>query len=237
MKRSSSELKSLAKGKLIGNYAIPMGAMVLVILISIVVTLFTSYTFIRTASMSGLVIYYVSSLIISILLSILSVGICSLFLNLCRNREYKISDILYGFRNNPDHVIGLIALMYVMVFVCYLPYIVLGVCYTIFPSFIAVKLLSILFWILGTVLVVYLLLTYSQVIYLYIDNPHQKILTIFKESKELMRGNKGRLFYLFVSFIGLFLLSLFSCYIGLLWIGPYCSATTTHFYMELRKEL
>lgn len=83
----------------------------------------------------------------------------------------------------------------------------------------------------------FLMLSYSQAVYLYIDDPHMKVMDALRESKEMMRGNKGRLFYLIISFIGLLLLSVLSCYIGLLWIAPYMNTTLTLFYMDLRGEL
>ena len=45
------------------------------------------------------------------------------------------------------------------------------------------------------------------------------------------------LFYLIMSFFGLLLLCVLSCYIGMLWIGPYMNTTLTLFYLDLRGEL
>ncbi len=58
-----------------------------------------------------------------------------------------------------------------------------------------------------------------------------------RESQELMRGNKGRYFYLIISFFGLLLLSVFTCYIGLLWLAPYMEMTQLLFYRDLIGEL
>ena len=174
--------------------------------------------------------------IVSILLGVLSAGISRLFLNFCRNKEYKIGDILYGFRNYPDHVIGIIILLFLMVLACFLPAIILGALSKA-VDLLLLDLLLILFEIIGVVVSIRLMLTYSQAVFLYIDDPHMKVMDALRESKAMMRGNKGRLFYLVISFFGLILLSVLSCYIGMLWIGPYMNTTLTLFYMDLRGEL
>ena len=58
-----------------------------------------------------------------------------------------------------------------------------------------------------------------------------------KESWKMMKGHKGRLFYLDLSFLGLTLLSLLSCGIAMLWITPYMRMTQSFFYRELDGEL
>ena len=236
MKRSSSELKSIAKGKLLGNYSVPMGAVIIFFVITFIITFFSTFTLLRTFTTSGLIVSYLCEFIVSILLGVLSAGMSSLFLNLCRNKEYKIGDILYGFRNYPDHVIAILILLFLMVLACFLPVILLAVLSKAL-DLLVLDLLLILFEVIGVVASIFLMLSYSQAVYLYIDDPHMKVMDALRESKEMMRANKGRLFYLIISFIGLLLLSVLSCYIGLLWIAPYMNTTLTLFYMDLRGEL
>ena len=52
-------------------------------------------------------------------------------------------------------------------------------------------------------------------------------------SKELMKGNKWRLFCMEISFIGWMILSVFTFGIGDLWLTPYRAAAHTAFYREL----
>ena len=65
------------------------------------------------------------------------------------------------------------------------------------------------------------------------DKPFSKIL---KMSSWLMKGNKIRLFLLMLSFLPLYILGAFSCYIGILFIVPYFYATLTCFYLDLTKK-
>ena len=53
----------------------------------------------------------------------------------------------------------------------------------------------------------------------------------------MMRGNKMRFFYLNISFLGLILLSLITCFIGMIWVLPYISSTMAAFYQDLNREL
>ena len=54
-----------------------------------------------------------------------------------------------------------------------------------------------------------------------------------KKSKEIMSGNRGRLFCLHLSFIGWEILNVFTCGIGSLWLNPYRNAATADFYREI----
>ena len=49
-----------------------------------------------------------------------------------------------------------------------------------------------------------------------------------------MEGNKLRLLYLQLSFIGFYLLAVLSCGIGLLWLMPYMQQTTVSFYLDVQ---
>lgn len=84
--------------------------------------------------------------------------------------------------------------------------------------------------------------SYSQAIYLYHDaitaNPDQKIKfrDCIAKSQQLMSGNKARLFILDLSFMGWYLLSIFTFYIGFLWCIPYFSGTRIAFYQDLVSQ-
>ena len=52
-----------------------------------------------------------------------------------------------------------------------------------------------------------------------------------------MKGHKGRLFYIVLSFLGMDILVLLSLGIGSLWIMPYQSQTYTLFYLDITGQL
>lgn len=77
---------------------------------------------------------------------------------------------------------------------------------------------------------------YSMAFYIMDDNPSIGILEAIKQSKEMMRGNKIRLFCLWFSFIGWMLLCAMTLGIGWLWLGPYMNASFAAFYLEISGQ-
>lgn len=85
---------------------------------------------------------------------------------------------------------------------------------------------------------VYLListLSYSLVYMIAFDHEDMKEKEVVEESNRLMTGYKGKLVLLQLSFIGWAILSIFTLYIGLLWLIPYIQVTIICFY-EILKE-
>ncbi len=68
--------------------------------------------------------------------------------------------------------------------------------------------------------------------YLMAENPNLGIREAVNMSKELMAGNKWRLFCLHLSFIGWAILSALTCGIGDLWLNPYIYAANAAFYVD-----
>ncbi len=160
-----------------------------------------------------------TSLIISIVLSFLSIGILFTFLDLIRDPSREIRPMADAFRifNQVDFV----------------PVLLIQILVSLFTF-----LWSLLFIIPGIIKK----FSYSQAYFIYKDisqNNHMEKLSVthyIGESKQLMRGHKGRLFGLYISFIGWFLLSLVTCGIALFWINPYLNATLAAFYNDLAKD-
>ena len=68
------------------------------------------------------------------------------------------------------------------------------------------------------------------------ENPGMRPMAALKASKELMRGNKWRLFCLQFSFIGWALLCALTAGIGNLWLCPYQEAAQASFYRQICWE-
>ena len=73
-----------------------------------------------------------------------------------------------------------------------------------------------------------------MVFYIMVDDAEIGVIHCLKESCRIMKGNKGRLFYIGLSFIGIGILTMFSFGLGYLWVAPYMGATTTFFYLDIR---
>ena len=77
---------------------------------------------------------------------------------------------------------------------------------------------------------------YSIIPYILADDPEISSKDAFKKAKEMMKGNKWRLFKLEFSFIGWFLLCVLTLGIGTFFLLPYVSAANAEFYVELKNN-
>lgn len=78
---------------------------------------------------------------------------------------------------------------------------------------------------------------YAMTPYILLENPELTANEAIKKSKELMDGNRWRLFCLEISFIGWSILcALFTLGIGYFWLVPYMEASFAAFYREIKAE-
>ena len=77
---------------------------------------------------------------------------------------------------------------------------------------------------------------YAIIPYILADDPEISSKDAFKKAKQMMKGNKWRLFKLELSFIGWFILCVVTCGIGTLFLIPYVSAASAEFYVELESK-
>lgn len=78
--------------------------------------------------------------------------------------------------------------------------------------------------------------SYKMAPYILMENPDMTASQAITASKQLMKGNKWRLFCLEFSFIGWSLLSAITLGIGMLFLRPYMEAAGAAFYRELKWE-
>lgn len=86
---------------------------------------------------------------------------------------------------------------------------------------------------------VYLFITslyYSVVYFVAFDNEAMEAKDVVEESKKLMTGNRGKYVLLQLSFIGWAILSIFTLYIGFLWLVPYMQVAMVCFYEALKDK-
>ena len=231
--KSSAELKSTAKGQLLGNYS----SAVSVFLVYMAITWIISFILNLVSDLSsipGLIIYYVLNFIISLIVALFAPGISYFYMNLICGRQCKVSDVFYGFSYHPEKTIVITLINLGISFVCMCPCIITSAVYYVTKApawLIPATLLGIAGFIIATIIDLHL----AQVFYLMLELPDYSAVSLLKASCELMKGHKFRLFYLQVSFIPLTLLSLLSCGIGLFWLQPYMYATYTNFYFDIIK--
>ena len=97
-------------------------------------------------------------------------------------------------------------------------------------------LLMSIFLVISAIIIAVTRLLLSQTFFLLQDFPQYSAKELMKMSCQIMKGHKGRLFYIAVSFLPLYLLSAFSFFIAFFWLVPYTNAVMANFYMDLMKN-
>ncbi len=78
--------------------------------------------------------------------------------------------------------------------------------------------------------------SYAMTYYILRDNPEMSANEAITKSREMMNGNKWKLFCLHFSFIGWYLLGILTLGILYIWLIPYVYAAEAQFYLNLRGE-
>ena len=132
------------------------------------------------------------------------------FLNLIRGKEINWDSIFDGYKNGEwKRVGGTYLLLYI--------YVILWTLLLIIPGIIK-----------G--------LSYSMTPYIMKDDPAIFGNAAIEKSMRMMDGHKMDLFWLYLSFIGWIILSIFTFGIGFILLEPYIDSSVAHFYEDLKKE-
>ena len=91
-------------------------------------------------------------------------------------------------------------------------------------------------FVLSLVLNVIFTVPFVLTFYLLTDDPEMGGMEALKTSARLMKGNILKYWLMMLSFVPLLILSVFTMYIGLLWLLPYMYMTETAFYMDIMGE-
>lgn len=245
---SSASLKSMARGQLLGKYGTLIGAYLLHFLCVVPVTMVAS-SVIGTNSIGSILIYCIASFLISLLGGFFLAGESFIYLKVACGQIPAVSDLFHCFQGDQAKVIHIQSILAAASILSSLPSMIVG-------SFMGRSMVSLMlgtpsadagvnaslfllytvFYVAGTAVTVFVRLLLSQAYYLMLDFPEYTAPQLVKMSIRLMKGHKGRLFYIQLSFFPLLMLSMFSCGIGLLWLLPYMDATSANFYLDLIKK-
>lgn len=77
---------------------------------------------------------------------------------------------------------------------------------------------------------------YAIIPYILADDPNISSKEAFKKARQMMKGNKWRLFKLNLSFIGWGVLCVLTMGVGTIFLMPYVSAAAAEFYTELKNK-
>lgn len=236
MKRTSAELKQIARGNLVGHYGVPIAATVILYLIIMAASMPFGIFLNLNYTQTNLLLYQIATMIISLVSIVFSVGLLRIHLRLARGETPDLQDLFYGLTRRPDRFLlgGLIFLA--IMFLCILPGTIVLIAALVRFS-VSLIIFALFLLLCGAVCILLVELQFSLVYILLIDHPHMGVIEAFRTSSRKMRGNKGRYFYIQLSFIGLGLVCVLSCGIGMLWFFPYMNQTNIEFYRDVMGEL
>ena len=158
----------------------------------------------------GLIGLSISCSLISLFLGgVISVGLCKFLLDMTTKREEPRFETLFSQFNIYLKTLGLNILITLSVCIGTILFIVPGI-------------------IVG--------LMFSQSYYILSEDPSKSITQCIKESVDMMNGHKWDLFYLELTFIGWWLVSILTLGIAALWVAPYQKLTEANFYLDLNSN-
>lgn len=233
MKTTAPQLKASAREHLTGRYSVVIIAYMMAALITNIPSLVISYT-VNTNTLAGNLIDTGVTLILNFILTIFLVGQNRICLRYARSREaVPVSEMWYGFKGRADEIIITCFLYFIRFLIYSVPFIAALACYLKLDLPVLFGSLSIIFLIFMIVMWVKLELDYALTFFLIIDYPEESPGKLLQHSRQLMKGNRGRLFYLQLSFIGMYLLVLLSFGLAMFWVYPYTRMTFTEFYLHI----
>lgn len=233
--KSSEELKAFAKEHLFDKYGAAISACIIVNMIILFVYFFSTI-FINTRTLYGVALNFLISFVVFVLAGLFVSGEKYFYLKLVCGRPVTLNDVFYGFKLFPNKAVLIQLYIGIWIFMSMLPMTVLSYMVMLSPKN---AVLSLFYWltvILFGVVTVMVLLIYSQAFYLLHDFPDYSVGELLSTSRNLMKGNKGRLFYLSVSFIPLWMLVPLSCGFVCLWLIPYMDTAYTEFFLDLIQK-
>lgn len=230
--KSSVEIRGLAREHMFGRYGTAIGASAIVAIITAFTSLFFTM-FLDITTVFGVILNFLISFVISTLSGLFLSGQGYLYLKISCGRSVTVNDVFYGFRLFPDKALFIQLYRSIWLFLGMLPMTVFSFLLRYYPQNAVITLFYYLSYILYGVTWVMISLIYSQVFFLLHDFPNYSAKELLSMSRELMKGSKGRLFYLMAGFIPLMLLSTLSCGIAFLWLVPYINAANAEFFLDL----
>ena len=230
---TTAELKGEARDALLGKYGTVIGACIIVASIEYIISSIVS----QIIGGNALFLFIVSeivAIILELLFGILQSGIAYMYLNVIYKQPVNVSDIFYGFKENSQKAVCLQAIFTVGDIILTIGTAILSYCALYLGSFPQKAVYTgIAFTVVGLIVSIIIRLNYSQVFFILNDFPSKSVTEIMTLSVRLMKGNKFRLFKLYLSFIPYYLLGIVSLFIPLLWISVYKDCSVAAFYQNL----
>ena len=239
----SKEFKRRARAVLTGKYSIAVSLSTTLILAVLAMSFLLQHTgFGESPQLMHQIFFWCLWAIMAILGALLEVGLMKFLYTL--SKEHSLSTpfvIFYAFQNQPDTFILTTAVRYLAVLIWFVPALLKALQLPLLTMTIE-ELVTALLPILGLALIAVipatlLALPFCLTNYVLLDEPYMSAHEALFTSIKLIKGQKKRVFFLWLSFLPLCLASLGSYGVGFLWLLPYYHATMSQFYLELTGQV
>lgn len=229
--KTNAQLFADARKALLGHLSTAVWSLLLYFAIALFLTQFSSSVNISNTYLR-LIIYIVSRFVATLAVSLFGVGLSSIFLNLLYEQPASIRGLLTGFLENPDNCIRVRFYITFGEYVCLLP---LQIFLFLVPKDTLAEIIPVtaaltVFCLAGYM---YWTLTFAMANYLLLDFPEMNSDRILRAARTMMRGNRMRLFRLYLRLLPLHLLGLFSLGIANVWASCCQYASVTAFYKDM----
>lgn len=230
------QIKSTARENLLGNYKYIIIAALFIQLVGYLINSF----FTPVGAHPNLIqytTYYVATFIISLLMNVFYSVVYVMHLKAGRGEAITYGDLAFPVKNGTNRFFGVSFVLAALNFVVQIPSLFLtrqlNTYFTEGQINIGALLGTTILSIILLIVFIVCMLGFAFSYFYLIDNPQMGALDALSSSWKIMKGQKKRLFLLFLSFIGLWVLSIFTCMIAFLWVQPYMEQSMTVLYETL----
>lgn len=236
MKTLSPRLKAAAREHLEGRYVTIILAYMIANMLTNLPSLLFSETF-NTNTLQGYSLNTFAHLILNFFTAIFLVGQNNICLQCIRSGEkVPLSEMWYGFRGRADEIIKTYFLYLIRYLASGLPFAFLAACYIRNGHSSLFGTLALVAFSFMLIMWLKISLDYGILLFLFVDRTDLSPSQMLTECKKIMQGNRMKLLYLHLSFVGMFLLVLLSFGIAMFWLYPYMKMTYGEFYCHLVNE-
>ena len=131
--KSSEELKAFAKEHLFGKYGIAIGACVIVNLIILFVSFFSTI-FLNMNTIYGIILNFVISFVISVLAGLFTSGEKYFYLKLVCGKPVTLGDVFYGFKLYPNKAVLIQLYLSIWIYISMIPRTILTYMLLLYPE-------------------------------------------------------------------------------------------------------
>lgn len=175
--------------------------------------------------------------LLTVFVNLVSIGISRALLCICKEENYGLSDLFFAFTHNSDLFLKMQLIMTAVHTLLSLP--ILFLSYFVADKNISTLEYTLIYYslvLLAALLSMLILLPLSFAPFLAIENPDSSLMECFKESCRLTKGYRLKLFWLQISFAGMYLLSIASMFTGFLFTLPYMRCANVLFFKDLQNR-